>query len=458
MIDITHTMLNATRTLPAEGSSSVSLTQLDRREALVGLTALGLSTRVPSSLRGDPLPRKVLLIDLDDIGHEYLEARMTSGGAPNLARAFQIGRSYAKFWAAPTCSIFRGRVLSGLDAYRPGNLIGRHIPDVAAWENFAGPAGLWMPDGLPGQCVKIGKCHVTGANPFPGVMHARGFDRFVGTRGNLADNGGGYYNWLEQFADAQGTGSTQQTQHNTTRTAQLALQEIALGVEFINLSFNAVHAPLQNPPAGEPAGVVYSGSGQSVVKNNMLFHLDYWVGEVFKVAVAAGYIVLIACDNGTAGDGKATHFEDGIRTPLVIVGQGVVPGVSPRLVQATDLWATVRRLRGDTLATALDSFDFSDDFLSVPVLHASRQFLTVDWYPNVGVAFEASEWSRAIRDARWKYVDQKLNPNAIAPEPLVGLWDLDTDPEEKTNLLKSPLTPEALAAHASLLANLQQLP
>lgn len=427
---------------------------LDRRELLAAgaVAVAGVATRAPV---GRVFPRPVLYIDLDDVGHELLAEQIANGGAPTLARLFSptVGRSFSRFWAAPNCSVFRSRVLSGLEPYRAGNLTGRIVTPS---DHFAGPSGAWMPSGLAGQKVKLGKWHVSAGPSFPMGLISGGFDRFVGMRGNLSANGGSYYSWEEWTADASGWSVSTQTQHNTTRIAQLALAEVAALTDLVHVSFNAVHEPLANPPDNEPAGKVYTGTTDDEVRKNMLFHVDYWLGQVTRAAIAAGYVVFIACDNGTDGSGKGTHYETGINTDLVVVGQGVLPGLSDRLVQATDLWATVRRLRGDPLTTcALDAYDFCDEFLPVPQVHAPRDFLRTDWFPFLGVQPPPDKWSRMIRDARWKYVDQKTPPAGIPLEVVVGLWDLENDPAELVNLLDSPLTPEARAALAVLLANLQ---
>lgn len=425
---------------------------LDRRELLGGMATLAAAGGARAST--SPLVGRVLLIDLDDLGWTLLERAMGLGGAPNLANVMATGRTYPAFWAAPVCSLFRARVLTGLDAYRPGNLVGRHI---APSDVFSGPTGVWLPDGLPGTRVKIGKWHVSTPPTFPASLITNGWDRFQGITNNLANEGGSYYSWVEHQADSSGTSSALQTQHNTSRTAALVLAELQAGTELVHASFQAVHAPLELPPNGEPAGKVYSGTTPDEVRLDMLFHLDFWLGEVLAEAGAQGYLVLIACDNGTDGAGKGTNLESGNRTPLFAWGSGVVPGVSQRLIAATDLWATVRRARGDSSGLqAADSFDFLDDVTMLPQITPPREFLTLDWFPYLGVQPPLNKWSRMIRDKRWKYVSQKLLPGSPILVKLEALRDLQTDPLEQVNLLDGPLSGEAQAALDLLLANLQQ--
>lgn len=416
---------------------------------LLGAAALGLASAAPRGV----LDRKVLLIDLDDIGWDLMRRVEPLGGTPRMTAAMAAGRVWTRFWAAPNCSLFRARVLTGADAYRPESYIGRLVQTS---DKFAGPAGTWLPDGLPGERVKLGKWHMSGDVPlamFPQSLVARGWTRFVGNHSNLFTNGTGYYDWKEYDADAQGVTWTQQTQHETTRMASLCLSEIAAGTDLIHASFCAIHKPLDLPPQGEPVGKTYTGVTDFQIRLDMLYHLDHWLGEVMDAAVAAGYVVLVACDNGTDQLGKNTYYETGSNTPLFALGSGVVPGVSQRLVAATDLWATVRRLRGGT-GSAPDAVDFTDDLLGWPPVERERQFLTLDWYPGLAEPPVPGQWSRMIRDARWKLVDQKIKPAGTSGDKIVALHDLESDPEEQVNLLDSPLSGEAQAAYDLLLANL----
>lgn len=397
-----------------------------------------------------PLPRKVLLIDLDDLGREFLSDAMSLGLAPNLATAMAVGRSYENFWAALMCSPFRARVLTGLEAFRPGNLVSRIISDS---DYFTGPTGTWMPAGLPGQKVKLGKWHLSSYEDFAVGVALGGYDYFIGLMANV----GTYYNYEQWFANAISSNSATLTTHHTTQLASDVLAELDFGTDLIHASFCAIHTPLALPPNDEPPGHVYVGGTEQDIKHDMLYHLDYWLGQVFTKALAGGYIIIVTCDNGTDGDGKGLYYEPGPNTNLIVLGKGVIPGSSSRLVQATDLWATVRRLRGDTSGLkAADSLDFTDDFLSVPQIDAPREIMRLDWSAFLGVPTPPENWSRMLRDYRWKYVNQTFAPKPVPPGvPLIALHDLQSDPDETVNLLDSPLSPEAEVAYQMLLANIQ---
>jgi arylsulfatase A-like enzyme len=430
---------------------------MDRRQLLLGASALGASVMdapKPDAAQKSlwkPLPRKVLLIDLDDLGRKFLSDAVSLGWAPNLATAKSVGRSYQNFWAALMCSPFRARVLTGLEAFRPGNLVSRIVTEN---DTFTGPTGTWLPAGLPGLKVKLGKWHLSCYEDFAVGVALGGYDSFVGVKATVET----YYSYEQWFANALGSNSVTLTTHQTTRLAADVLAEIDFGTDLIHASFCAIHTPLALPPNDEPPGQVYTGSTEQQIKHAMLYHLDYWLGQIFAQAMAKGYVIIVTCDNGTDGDGKGLYFEAGPNTDLIILGYGVKPGSSSRLVQATDLWATVRRLRGDVSGLkATDSLDFTDDFLFVPPIDAPRQILRLDWSGFLGVPTPPENWSRMVRDHRWKYVHQTFAPKPPPPGiPLIALHDLQSDPNETVNLLDSPLSTEAQDAYDMLLASLPQ--
>ena len=193
---------------------------MNRRDILLGATAMSLTplvhaTPAPGLLQAtQQLQRRVLFVDIDDLGRALLTKAMNTGGAPNLRRAMLSGRSYDNFWAAPFCSPFRARALTGLDAYRSGNLVGTF---VKLTDSFSGPTGLWLPSGLPGAKAKLGKWHISNGPTFPANVVAGGYDRFRGIVQNVDQPGpGNYYNWTEWFADSATSGLQQvaPTQHD----------------------------------------------------------------------------------------------------------------------------------------------------------------------------------------------------------------------------------------------------
>lgn len=402
------------------------------------------------------LPRRVLWVDLDDLGWDLTREALSAGIVPSLAHLMQVGRTYHRFWAADVCSPFRARVMSGLDAYRQGNGIG----DVVGKDSLGElPPEHALTRGLPGRSRHRGKWHLSQDPLHP--IHC-GFQEWSG---NLEGVGsGGYWDWPKVGADD--AGRVRREEHHgvyaTLDTARDALRDLELGVDFVHVSFNAVHAPLHVPPS-YPPGTLYQDGAPMRLRLQMLQCLDWFVGRLTDTATAAGYVTFVACDNGTASAGKNTLFERGLNTPFVIAGQGVIPGTSERLVQATDMFATIRLLRGldghAAIGDSIDSYPFLDDFLDDPgdFRVPPRTILTCDDFSPLGSPPNPETWRRALRDARWKLVRLPVK-GSIPQEYVDGFFDLESDPLEQVDLFETGLSPEARVAYERLAAQVQVSP
>lgn len=411
---------------------------LTRRQTLQAATTLAAASLVPMRTRTN---RRVLLVDLDDIGHDLFASALAAGKIPNLAGYKAVGTWFPRFWAASICSVFRARVLTGLDGYRAGNLV---LWNVFESPTFAGPTAPWICSGLSGISGKVGKWHLCSGGLLSTVAGPGGFGSFRGVLANLPS----YTAWM-QYDSATGT-ATPQTEHATTSVANDALDLVEAEVDFVNASFHCVHSPLELPPDNDPPGATYSGTTQLQKKHEMLRHLDYHIGRLVDAAIARDYVVLIACDNGTDGAGKGTVFESALCTPMLAVGNGVGATVCRHLVSATDLFATVREILGDG-GRAADSVSFANEVLATLTGAPERAYLTYDdCTSHVGVPPTPSTWRRAIRSKRWKLID---NPSGIGER----FYDLDADPTEQTNLLAGRLDAEQAAAYQDLLAHLPTL-
>ncbi|MBI5432107.1 MAG: sulfatase-like hydrolase/transferase [Planctomycetes bacterium] len=422
--------------------------------ALLALTLLpvarvdGAYSGAPSSaesLQGNAIGARVLLIVADDIGAELFDEAIAAGRAPAMAELQSQGVRFTRFWSAPVCSPSRARIESGLDAYRTGNLCGA----LTHWNStYAGPSSKWIGEGLPGRRTRRGKWHMTGSAPMP-ALALRGYDEFSGSHGNLNQQvdpqhvSTNYYSWWKHDTHAP---LLHCLTFATNDTFADVSADLDLGIEFIYASPNAIHKPtLPPPPDDEPPGVDYF-STMDVHEQQLQFlqHLDFRIGQVARKALDAGYVVILTADNGTSGAGKGGLHEDGLRTALIICGRGVKQGlVSDRLVQETDLWATIRELRGADFEGATDSLSFTDEFLLEPMRGAPRRdHLTCDVFPTNGVPPTWSNWDRAVRGERYKLI---VTPTENE------LYDLDVDPDEADDLLTHPaLTPEQRAALSEL--------
>ena len=574
-------------------------------------------------------PRKVLLIDIDDVGTQFLNDAQSAGYAPNFARFRSSGVDFANFWASHLCSPFRARLLTGTDAYREGNQMGGLVDEtITAKQTSTKLLGPWITDEMPGRKTKRGKWHLTGLGTFPLAAVGPGhYTACSGLRNNPAVDGSVcHQRWIYEKAEMIGGEYRVTTEYrygdsNFTSTviAADAAADIAAGVEFIHVSFSAIHGPTQrNPPPNEPptdlyqiattdangapttaglvtspwsatqtfwqgqltvgtmvagnaltiewktaastyatvrfeftttgsvtagsipvtiggspaasaanliaainnapncpytaasggaavvvvtdqlprfltAGINYhdpnhaggrnglqqtglnltigASNGQTTAaaadtattirqRQRHIAHLD-WVlgGDYFSAtpltpglidqAVAAGYVVIVASDNGSPTAGKATFYEAGLKTPMFVLGTGVVNTVtvgsqSTRLVNATDIWSTVRYLRGMDPGGSPDSYCFADEFLDeCDQDFPERRYLTNDRFDGWGddVRWKTGSWGRAIRDRQWKYTLWS-DADPFSPsngQPREALYNLIETPNEdaEANILSA---------------------
>lgn len=155
-------------------------------------------------------------------------------------------------------------------------------------------------------------------------------------------------------------------------------------------------------------------------------------------------------DHKPAGDWrghKYTPYEGGHRLPFIVRWDGVIAaGTNDALVSLVDLGATFAALRGVAVPQEAlpDSFDQSATFLDSAKPSARGNLICQDYRLN-------------LREGNWKYIVPGPAGNTPGPKnnPLNGeLYDLTTDPAEKTNLVKRQ--PErAKAMYATLLKAIQ---
>ncbi len=376
--------------------------------------------------------RNVLLVLLDDLGRDLWYA----APIPNLARLEPSARVYPTFWAGPVCSNFRARLQTGLRSYRRGNLVGRNFPSGAdvGW-SLPTAAGHLLAQNLPGVSTLRGKWHVANYTDTFHPLQA-GYVHWSGSMNGT----GTYYDWLK-IVDGHETVSHV---YATLDVAQEATRDVVRGVNFVLAAFKTPHAPLHAPPSQ-----FHSFGPPWNERKYALAMLEAWdtiAAPLIEAAIARGYVVIVTADNATApqlGGKKGTLYEAGLRCPLLVAGAGVRPGVSPRLVEAVDLYATIMELRGGS-ATTPDAFSFARDLFGC--CDEPRVVMECDRWETLGELPRPDEWDRAVRDARWKLI-------ALAGTG-EEFYDLESDPDEQHDLSKGSLSSEQLEAYHFLRSQL----
>ena len=161
----------------------------------------------------------------------------------------------------------------------------------------------------------------------------------------------------------------------------------------------------------------------------LITHMDEQIGRILAALQASGQagntIVMFAADNGLAlGShgllGKQSVFEHSMRTPFIVVGPGIPAGQSTgAFTYLLDIFPTLF----DTLGIEPPG-DLEGE--SLRPLWEGRKTRVRDsvFLPFLGI-------QRAVRDDRWKLIAY----------PQIGhlqLFDLQTDPNETTDVLAGP--------------------
>jgi arylsulfatase A-like enzyme len=289
----------------------------------------------------------------------------------------------------------------------------------------------------------------------------QGFETYAGVIWNFGGTKSDYFRFYK-IVNGQRTGSLV---YETTSTTNDAIRQIATLPEpwFLYVNYHAPHAPIHAPPddlhsftlSGDPddSPVIHSKAMTEALDTEMgrlLGHVDYETTTIIFLG-----------DNGTGKDAseapflpehaKGTLYEGGINVPLIVAGASAVPGVRvvtgecAALVHLVDIFATVSELSGFA--------NTSEDSVSmVPYFQGDhtplREFVYSEHFKPNG-AGPYNVYNRTVRGLRYKLIRRMDGEE---------LYDLETDPFEKRDLLRQPfLTPEQRAAYQALDAELTRI-
>ncbi|MGN6491624.1 MAG: sulfatase family protein [Agriterribacter sp.] len=204
---------------------------------------------------------------------------------------------------------------------------------------------------------------------------------------------------------------------------------------------------------------VAKGKSDAGERGDMVFELDWSVGEIMKKLEALGIekntILIVTSDNGgtpVSDDGKdyghkscgdlkgfkAALHEGGHRVPFIVSWPAVVkPGTaSNALVSNLDLMATVSEITGVAIPKDKDSRSFA------PVLYNARS-----GQHRKELVHHTYSGQYAIRNGAWKLIPARSDQGDWSYE----LYNMAEDPNEKVN--KSKEHPEVVAALMAKLEN-----
>ncbi|HIG88082.1 MAG TPA: hypothetical protein EYQ25_13730 [Planctomycetes bacterium] len=382
--------------------------------------------------------RKLLIVDIDDLGLELLQATPT----PHLDSLAIQGRYYPRFYTSPMCTPTRALFQLGARGSRPEV---RCTGNVSQGNSYRLPTTPFTPlatrvRAAGRTAMKIGKWHLS---PNDALLHpnAHGWLPYAGAQGNLNPWGGTWFNYPENL---NGTLHWVSNTYLTTRETNLGIRAVLDGYDLISLSYHAPHQPFHNPPSSlHTFNLPLVGERKQA--QAALQAVDTELARLTPLALALGYTVIIYSDNGLAGSLgglKGTVYEGGVRTMLWAIGPGVLPGVDNSLIEMVDIYATVLEILG----ISQGPLDGPDSVSFAPLLQGTGTPPLVVVAQRGGPAgvdphTQNHLWRRMAREDRYKLI---VNQDVLRSR----LFDLWNDPEEQTDLLLAgPLSPQAALAY-----------
>lgn len=412
-----------------------------------------LSFPEPNGLNDPEGPPNVVIVLLDDIGRDkvgFTGDHPHPAPTPYLNDLASRGVVFENAWSCPTCSPTRASLLCGQYSTRTG--IGQVIRLGDGVFTPLDPDAYTLPDALPEHTsALIGKWHLDDSQAPAAHAISCGFDvalTFV--------PGNQYTSWVE---DRNGVLAARDGYYptDTAPVAHRALSNLPEPYFVLYAPFLA-HSPIHEPPAALRP-VSPTGTGLPSRHRTMVEAADTLVGRVLQAVDLERTYVFVIGDNGSprlTQDGpftglpsKSSVYESGVRVPFLAVGPGVARGERcAELVQVTDVFATVLEVcgLGAPPRGAEDSIGFAE-LLSHPSASGNRSYLYAHTFPFPGSGSTSSP-ARAIRGPRWKLVE-RLG---------LELYDLETDPYERFDLLAANPGPAEMQVRDRLLALMPQFP
>ncbi|WOH39486.1 sulfatase-like hydrolase/transferase [Thalassotalea fonticola] len=426
--------------------------------------------------RGDERPN-ILFILADDMGKEWVSSYGAQGiKTPNIDELAATGMRFDNVWSHPQCTPSRVSLITGQYPFRNGWV--NHW-DSPRWgqayldsEQNQSMAKVMQSAGY--ATVAVGKWQVNDFRIEPDAMTKHGFDDYAMWTGYETGNPASAERYWDPYIHTKAGSRTYQSHFGEDVFSGFILDFIEQKKDqpwFAYYAMNLPHGPRTTTPL-KPEIQSEMGKHKAMVE-----YADYilarMISELETMGELENTIIVWTTDNGTdrsvtgrlngrtVRGGKTLTTENGINSPFIVSGPGLVPSgiVTDALVDFTDMLPTFAELAQTKIPSSytLDGQSFAPLILGKSK-DSKRDYILAMGGKNeaevseVGVENKFVYRDRVVRDKQYKLF-VKASP-ARGYEKLV---DLHNDVEEQTNLLDSK-DPKVIAAKNALIKVVEALP
>ena len=391
---------------------------------------------------GEPPVSKpnIILIISDDQGVDASNQYSYSTDLPKTPILDSLATSGVVFdnaWATPACTTTRGTIMTGMHGVNSGVSF---VPAVMDTSLTTLPRFLAENDASKAYSMAVfGKWHLGGGDLDLSHPNSAGVAHYVGNiTGTLND----YSDWTLTDNGSQ----TQVTQYHTSKVTDLAMDWITQQTSpwFVWLAYVAPHSPFHLPPNELHTRSELSGSAEDIAQNPRPYYLaaieamDTEIGRLLAslpTEERENTLVIFIGDNGTPAPvidtsvytrqhSKNSLYEGGIRVPLLVSGNLLNKQNTreSRLVNSTDLYATIAQIAGGDITQVYNSHSFYDTLFDVVPNPPVRQYNYAEFQRN-GVA----GWAVCNQHYKLLSIDSQQQ----------ALFDMNVDINEQNDLLQS---------------------
>lgn len=378
-----------------------------------------------------PTVSNVLLIVMDDVGVDMVGCygQANAPPTPNIDAIASSGMKFANAHVQCLCSPTRGCILTGRYGFRTGLGVVNHYNAGGFTMSFGEETiPQWLNHGTHTiNTALIGKWHLSDATAIRAAKNPlqRGFDWYAGVYENFGSNMQPSYTDHTKIVNGA---ISLTTAYATTDEVDDTLTYISTHAEpwFIDLSFNAIHAPFHYPPSSLHTYTLSGtpNSNKPLFGRAMMQAMDTEIGRLLASidpAILARTNIICIGDNGTEGGvtmspfhatkAKGTLYEEGTHVPLMAMGPAVTDTNTTcnNLVSAVDIFPTVAKLLGFTPGATghngqtIDGVSFYT-YLSNHNAAALRTYVYADHFDPNGVGLSRTLDDKMLRSLTYKLI------------------------------------------------------